>query len=171
MTRLSMWLCAGLIAGGIACGTSEPDYVNLSNEALEQAGLADVNASYDREARVVHLTGTAGSQAARLRAAEAVRGAVGEGVQIANEVTVEGGETEMADDLDSGLSTRLENLRETDVTLQDEDVTFDVNNGVVTITGRVPTDAEKARVAELVSGQPGVREVVNSLEVGPPPTD
>ena len=37
----------------------------------------------------------------------------------------------------------------------------------MTITGRVPTAAMKDRVGTLARAEPGVRDVVNSLEVGP----
>jgi osmotically-inducible protein OsmY len=37
---------------------------------------------------------------------------------------------------------------------------------VVTITGRVSTLAEKDRVGEMTRKEEGVRDVVNSLEVG-----
>jgi osmotically-inducible protein OsmY len=37
----------------------------------------------------------------------------------------------------------------------------------VTITGNVPTTEEKMRIGEMARAVPGVRDVVNSIEVRP----
>ena len=52
-----------------------------------------------------------------------------------------------------------------DTTLTDRDINFDVNNGVVTVKGRVRSAAEKNRVAELVKSAPGVKDFANGLEI------
>jgi len=45
----------------------------------------------------------------------------------------------------------------------------DVKNGVVTLTGTVADDATKAAVEAALQGVKGVKSVVNSLSVTPPP--
>ena len=45
------------------------------------------------------------------------------------------------------------------------DLTFDSKAGVVTITGDAPTEVAKARVEQKVRTIPGVKDVVNNLEV------
>src|SRR5438093_561676 len=47
------------------------------------------------------------------------------------------------------------------------DVKVDVSGGVVTLHGKVETEAEKARAAEVVRKIDGVREVKNMLQVVP----
>ena len=47
------------------------------------------------------------------------------------------------------------------------DVKVDINNGVVTLHGKVETEAEKARAEETVRKIDGVREVKNMLQVVP----
>ena len=69
-------------------------------------------------------------------------------------------------DLDGGIETRLENRVELDPTLKDHSISFDANNGVVTISGRVPTASDKERVETMARSEDGVRDVTNALEVG-----
>ena len=47
-------------------------------------------------------------------------------------------------------------------------VNVDVKNGVVELKGSVPTEADKARAAELAQATEGVREVRNGLVVSSP---
>jgi osmotically-inducible protein OsmY len=164
--------CALLAAGGVllvtvACGPKEPNFEATANTALDNARLADVDANYDDDAKVVHLTGTVTSEGDRTRAGDVVKQAIANGAQVANEVTVAGGHTETADDLDSGIETRLKNLVELDGGLKNSNVDFDANNGVVTVTGQVPSEDEKRRVSEMARREAGVKDVINSLEVRP----
>lgn len=159
-----------LTAGAIvatSCGRGEPDFEDLADRALDGAGLSAADADYDDDAKVVHVTGTVASEFDRQRAGDVVSAAVAGGAQVANEVTVEGGHAETANDLDSGIETRLENVVELDASLKEHSITFDAANGIVTITGRVPSVSAKDRVTTLARAEPGVRDVVNSLEVGP----
>ena len=167
MSKAVALLSAGLLlTATVACARKEPDYEDLANKALDQAKLEDVDADYDTNKGVVHVTGQVQSEADRQRAGDIVQQAVNNTAQVANEVTVAGGDTKIADDFDGAIETRLGNLVDLDPALKERDVNFDSNNGVVTITGRVSTLAEKDRVAEMTRKEEGVREVVNSLEVG-----
>jgi osmotically-inducible protein OsmY len=46
-----------------------------------------------------------------------------------------------------------------------KDVKYDVKNGVVTLTGDVPSQTRRAQVEKLAAGVPNVKQVVNELEV------
>jgi osmotically-inducible protein OsmY len=46
-----------------------------------------------------------------------------------------------------------------------------VKNGIVTLTGRVPSYAQKLAAARATAGVAGVKAVVNELQVGLPPAD
>jgi osmotically-inducible protein OsmY len=142
-----------------------PDYEEQANKALDGANLDAVDADYDAGERVMHVTGTVSSESDRQRAGDIVEQAVNNGARVANEVTVAGGDELVADDLDGGIETRLENRVELDPTLKDHSISFDANNGVVTISGRVPTAGDKERVEKMVRGEEGVRDVANALEV------
>lgn len=153
------------LASAVACGPKERDYETMSKTALSRAGIENVKSNYDSKAKTVHLSGTVPTTADRDRAGEVATQAVAPYAQVANEVTVEGRDAKTADDLDSGLSTRLENLVDQDKTLQKTDIDFDVKNGIVTIKGNVQTAAQKTQVEQMARSQPGVKDVVNSLEV------
>ena len=45
------------------------------------------------------------------------------------------------------------------------DVRYDVNNGVVTLKGTVPSQDRRASVQKLAAQVPNVKQVVNELEV------
>ena len=150
----------------VACGRDEPNYENLANEALDRANLSEVDADYSTGDRVVHVTGTVKSEADRQRAGDVVQQAVSNNAQVANEVTVEGGHEKVADDFDDAIETRLDNRIDLEGALKDQDIAFDAVNGVVTITGRVATAADKDRVGQMAREESGVTQVVNSLEVG-----
>jgi osmotically-inducible protein OsmY len=126
-----------------------------------------VEADYDNDAKTIHLTGTVNTENERQRAADVVQKAVGNGAQVANEVTVANVDEGIADDLDGGLETRLDELVDNEADLKDDSISFDANNGVITITGNVGSAAERDRVGDIARSQAGVKDVVNSLEVKP----
>jgi hyperosmotically inducible protein len=164
-------LSIGLLAAAVACGPNKPDYEDQANKALSNAGLTDVDSNYDSDANVVHLTGTVATDAERERAEDVVQQAVAPGAMVANEVTVANvGTPNNAGAMDSNISDALDQQVKNDPTLKDADVDFDVNNGVVTITGQVPTADAKQRVGDMARNQTGVRDVVNSAEVKRPDT-
>jgi osmotically-inducible protein OsmY len=167
MERAYAALLVGLFITVTACGSNQPAYDEMANTGLERADLGEVNAVYDPGEGVVHLRGTVANESDRRRVDDVVRQAVGDGVEVANEVTVEGASAEMADDFDGSIRTRLKNEIEADEQLHERAIDFDVSNGVVTITGNVADDREKERASELARGAPGVRDVINVLEVHP----
>ena len=150
-------LAAATIIAMTACGPRTPDYENVAEDALSSAALNEVDANYDNDAKTIHLTGTVDTENDRQRAADVVQTAVGDGTQIANEVTVANKDEGIADDLDSGIETRLANLVDQEPDLKDHSIDFDVNNGVVTITGTVMSAGERDKVGDLARNQPGVK--------------
>lgn len=161
------WLAAAAIVSTVACGGKEPNYEETANQALTTAALDAVDADYDSSAKTIHLKGTVNSEGDRQRAGDVVQKAVGTGAQVANEVTVVGLHEEIADDLDDGIENRLQEIVKADPSLKDENVTFDANEGVVTITGTVTSKAQFDKFGELAKSQPGVRDVVNSTTLKP----
>ena len=80
-------------------------------------------------------------------------------------MTVANEDEGIADDLDSGIENHLGNLVDQEADLKDDAIDFNANNGVVTITGTVKSSAERDKAGDLARSQPGVKDVVNSLEV------
>lgn len=160
-------LAAATLIATTACGPKTPDYEKTADTALSSAALDKVDANYDNDAKTIHLTGTVDTENDRQRASDVVQKAVGDGAQVANEVTVANKDEGIADDLDNGIETHLGNLVDQEADLKDDSIDFDANNGVVTITGEVKSAAERDKVGDLARSQPGVKDVVNSLEVKP----
>jgi len=156
---------AAIMIATAACGPRDPDYEKTADNALESAALNDVDANYDNDAKTIHLTGTVNSEDERQRAADVVQKAVGTGAQVANEVTVANKDEAIADDLDGGIEQRINELVDNEAELKDDNVDVDANNGVVTITGEVDSTAERDKVGDIARSQPGVKDVINSLEV------
>jgi osmotically-inducible protein OsmY len=148
-----------------ACGPRNQDFEKTADTALESAALDDVDANWDNDAKTIHLTGTVNSEDERQRAADVVQKAVGGGAQVANEVTVANKDDEIAGDLDGGIGKRINELADNEPELKDDNIDVDVNNGVVTITGEVDSAAERDKVGDIARSQPGVKDVINSVEV------
>jgi hyperosmotically inducible protein len=158
---------AALLIATTACGPRNPDYEKTADNALSSAALDKVDADYDNDAKTVHLTGTVNTEGERKRAEDVVQKAVGTGAKVANEVTVANKDEGIADDLDNGLENRLGELVDREADLKDDNIDFDANNGVITITGSVDSSAERDKAGDFARSQPGVKNVINSLEVKP----
>jgi len=120
---------------------------------------------YDKEGRVVHLKGKVDTSYDRDRADQIANSIVGTSGKVVNELTVEGMDAETADDMDGQIENRLKDAVKADSSLANRDVDFNVNNGVVTITGEVRTADEKQRIGQIAKGTTGVKDVANELTV------
>ena len=165
----STFLLAVALAATFACSRRDqaPDVSNDVRHALDQAGLNDVKVSDDRDKGVVTLSGNVGSDDDKARAESIARSAAGSQV-VANEIGVrpngDQGTTKKVDsDLDSGINKNLDAML-----VQHrwkKDVRYDVNNGVVTLKGDVPSQTQRSSVEKLAAQVPNVKQVVNELEV------
>jgi osmotically-inducible protein OsmY len=135
------------------------------DRALKDANVKNVNVDYDRNANVVHLKGKVDTTYDRERADQIANSVVGTSGKVLNEITVEGVDSKSADDMDGEIRSRLNDAVKADTTLSDNNIDFDVNNGVVTVTGEVASAQQKQRITELVRGTAGVKDVANELTV------
>lgn len=142
-----------------------PDVKEQVQDSLKQANIDDVNVDWDKEENIVHLKGAVDSTAERQRAEQVAVAAVGTSGKVLNELTVEGMNETTADNFDGQIRDRLSEMVDRDTTLTDRDINFDVNNGVVTIKGKVRSAAEKDRLGELVKSAPGVKDFANGVEI------
>jgi hyperosmotically inducible protein len=162
------WIAIAAVASAMSVGACQrgPDVERMAEGAIESAALQDqVDVNFDRSAGVVRLSGTVDSASQRERAADVVRASIGTRAEVANEIVVEGAHADAADDLDTGIEERFETLVENSPEIHAGDVDMRVENGVVTLSGTVPTDAERTKLEGLVRSIPGVRETVNSVRV------
>jgi osmotically-inducible protein OsmY len=164
ISRTGLALC---LAAGLAACNSGPDPSDNVNKALKDANLHSVRVNWDSSTRVAHLKGSVDRPTDRERAEDVAAAAVGTTGRVLNELTIKGINESTADDLDGEIHSRLKKMIDADERLRDRDINFDVNNGAVTVKGTVASAAEKTHVSEIVRAAPGVKDMVNALEIKP----
>lgn len=170
-TRNLFPLALPLLVAGTMLGCSNtnksPDVSDKVKNALEQAGYKDVSVSQDRDKGVVTLGGTVATDNDKQQA-ESVAKANAESLVIADEIAVRPpGDESTAKTVDEDTDKAIE--KDLDAALVksrlNHDVKYDVKNGVVTLTGKVPSQGRRAQAEKLASGVPNVKQVVNELEI------
>src|SRR6266542_6775960 len=69
--------------------------------------------------------------------------------------------------MDREIRSQLKKMIDNDAELRQHNNDFEVNNGAVTVKGDVASASEKTRVSDLVRAAPGVKDMVNALEIKP----
>jgi hyperosmotically inducible protein len=158
-----------IVATALGCSNQQkaPDVTDNVRHALDQAGLNEVRVSQDRDKGVVTLTGNVAADADKTRAESIAHSLAGDQV-IANEIGVrpKGDEStarKVNSDLDSGIEKNLDAVL-VQHRLKDN-VRYDVNNGVVTLKGKVGNSTQRTSVQKMAEQVPNVKEVVNELNV------
>jgi BON domain len=74
---------------------------------------------------------------------------------------------------DAKIASSIQSNFNADSGLQGKQLGVQSENGVVTLSGAVDTDAQRTAAARYAAAAPGVKEVVNNLQVGasPPPAE
>jgi BON domain len=76
---------------------------------------------------------------------------------------------------DSQISSDIQNKMNTDSGLQGKQLSVQSANGTVTLSGTVDNDGQREAAARYASSEPGVKQVVNNLQVSapqaPPPAE
>jgi BON domain len=70
---------------------------------------------------------------------------------------------------DAQIKTDIENKLSADSGLQGKQLSVQADKGSVTLSGQVDTDAQRDAAARYASSEPGVKQVVNNLQIAPPP--
>ena len=159
-----------LLAGAlVGCSTvpKSPDVAGSVRKSLEQANLKGVSVSQDRDKGVVTLAGNVAADAQKSQA-EAIAKSVAGGQVVANQIAVipAGAEHDakaMNSDLDKGIENNLDAAL-----IQNrfnKTVKKSVKNGVVTLTGEVGSQSERAQAERVAASVPNVQQVVNELQV------
>src|SRR3981081_1087438 len=159
-------LITGILSGG-STNSKTADVTENIPESLDQAGFKDVSVSEDRDKGVVTLTGNVPTETDKQQA-ESIAKSNAPNLVVADQISVRppGNESE-AKAVDSDLDKAIE--KNLDATLVKhrlkKNVKYDVKNGVVTLTGDVPSQTKREQVEKLVASVPNVKQVVNELEV------
>lgn len=169
----------------MACAESDP---GITTAVKSRLAADDTVKAYkidvDTKDRVVTLTGSVDSSAARARAVEIARSTDGVN-NVVNQLTVSPGATPTTgidDSLqkrgaeagdragqiagDAGITTAVKTKFLADPDVSGLKIDVDTQNGVVTLTGLVPNAKEKARAVELARETTGVKSVKDQLKVG-----
>ena len=72
---------------------------------------------------------------------------------------------------DSELTGEVQSRLNGDSGLQGKSITVQTSGGVVTLSGTVDNDAQRTAASRYASTVPGVKEVVNNVQVAPTPVD
>jgi hyperosmotically inducible protein len=160
-------LVVGALVGCSTTSTKSPDVADTIRKSLDQANLKDVSVSQDRDKGVVTLGGHVASEGDKSQA-ESIAKSIASGQVVANEIGVipPGAESDakaVNADLDKGAEKNL------DAALIQhrlhKSVKYSVKNGVVTLTGEVRSQSERAQAEKVASSVPNVKQVVNELQV------
>ena len=146
----------------------QPSVEESVERSLEQAGLKDVKVSEDQEKRVVTLEGQVASEAQKQQAEEAARSAA-TGWVVANQLLVapEGME-DRKEDVASAEDSAIKEYIDAEFTkakLNDTDIKYSVENGVVTLEGEVENAKMRQQAEKIAAGAPNVEQVVNKIDV------
>ena len=167
MPKRWLLLLAVVIVGCSKASTKTPDVSDAIRASLDQAGLKDVSVNQDRDKGVVTLGGHVGAEGEKSQAEAIARSLAGSQV-VANQIAVTppGGESEakeVASELDKGIEHNLDAALIT--ANLDHDVEYSVKNQVVTLRGKVTSQANRTRAQKVAADVPNVQQVVNELEV------
>ena len=72
---------------------------------------------------------------------------------------------------DAQISSDIQTKLNTDSGLQGKQLGVQVDKGSVTLSGQVDNDAQRDAAARYASAEAGVKQVVNNLQVAPPPVE
>jgi hyperosmotically inducible protein len=154
----------------VACSTTStksPEVSGSIRKSLDQANLKDVSVTQDRDKGVVTLDGHVATEGDKSQA-ESIAKSMAGGQVVSNQVAVipasaESDAKAVNSDLDKGMEKNL------DAALIQhrlhKSVKYDVRNGVVTLTGEVNSQSQRAQAERVASSVPNVKQVVNELQV------
>lgn len=164
---LAVAVAVGVLVGCSTASTKSPDVSATVRTSLDQAGFKDVSVDQDREKGVVTLSGHVATDADKSQAESIAKSVAGAQV-VANQIAVippgaENAAKDINSDLDKGIESNL-SAALTSAKLH-RSVKYSVKNHVVTLSGEVNSQANRARAEEVASGVPNVQQVVNELQV------
>lgn len=166
LLTLSMVLALGAVMGCAHTNTESPDVSRDIQNSLDQSGFRDVHVNQDRDKGVVALTGQVPSDDDKQRA-EAIAKSIATGQVVSNEVGVVPPHDSEAKTINSDLDKAI--AKNLDAALiqngLNKAVKYDVNNGVITLKGKVNSASRRFEAQHVAASIPHVQQVVNELDV------
>jgi hyperosmotically inducible protein len=173
MSRLRITVAGCVLAVSVACSASDPGITTavktkLTADDVVKAYQVDV----DTREGVVTLTGSVDSSIAKTRAVELARAT--DGVKdIVDNIVVEE-RSVAADDYapaamtgDAGVTAAIKTKLLADTRVSGFAIDVDTKDGVVSLSGRVSTAAQKAAALEIARATDNVRGVTDKITVAP----
>lgn len=160
-------IVAGMLIGCSQKPAKSPEVSDNIRQSLDQANLKDVSISQDRDKGVVTLGGHVATEGDKSNA-ESIAKSIALNQVVANQIAVRtpGAESDaktVSSDLDKGIEHNLDAAL---VQAQlHKSVKYAVKAGVVTLSGEVASQSERARAQEVAAAVPNVKQVVNELQV------
>jgi hyperosmotically inducible protein len=157
----------GTLVGCSETSTKTADVSDSIRTSLDKAGYKDVSVSQNRDKGVVTLGGHVAADGDKSQAESIARSIVGSQV-VSNQIAViplgaESDAKTVNSDLDKGIDHNLDAVLVQ--TKLHHSVKYDVKAGVVTLTGKVNSQSQRARAERVASSVPNVKQVVNELQV------
>ena len=190
-SRVSAWLGAAVLAAAtVACSQSD---AGITTAVKSKLAADDTVKAYridvDTKSRVVTLNGQVDTSLARARAVELAKATEGvadvvDNLNVVAGVTPPGGlddaamnrarEAAASDTVgtagaavgDAALTAKVKAKFLADTAVSALKIDVDTKADVVTLSGTVPTAAEKRRAVEVARATEGVKSVVDNLKVG-----
>ena len=174
MERLKAFLCALVLTiGTAACAETD---AGVTTKVKAKLAADDTVKAYqidvDTRDKVVTLSGNVESEAAKIQAARLAGETEGVASVVDNiTVTAKPADTpnslDTTDVTDPGVTAAVKTKLLADPDTAGLSIDVDTQNGAVTLSGRVKTEAEKAEAVRLARETTGVRDVTDRLTVGP----
>ena len=160
-------LCLG-IWGCSKNRANNPSYKDAVSASLDRDGFKDVKVDEDRDKGVITLDGKVQSEEEKAKAEDDAKAAA-PGMIVANQISVqpagmEGEAKKIDKNLDSAIKDNMK-AAFTQNGLDKKHIDFDVNNGVVTLKGKVDNASQREQAEKIAASVPNVQQVVNELEM------
>lgn len=159
---------------GVGCASSQSAGTRVDDAAITakiktkltaDPEINPFNIDVDTEAGVVRLSGTVDDRTTRREAVELAQRTDGV-VRVVNEITV--GEKTLAESVDdAAIVAKVKTKLSADPEVNPFTIDVDSAKGVVTLSGKVNTQAQKDEAGELAKSVKGVTHVHNRLNVSP----
>jgi len=169
MKKLQFCLTLLVAVTLVGCSTTpkSADVSSTMRRSLDQANLKDVSVSQDRDKGVVTLSGQVATDGEKSQA-ESIAKSLARDQVVSDQIAVvpsSGANDAKAinSDLDKGIEKNLDAAL-----IQNrfhKRVKYDVKNGVVTLTGEVTSQSQRAQAERVASSVTNVKQVVNELRV------
>jgi osmotically-inducible protein OsmY len=167
-----------VLAAAVACSASDP---GITTAVKSKLAADDTVKAYqidvDTREGVVTLRGNVDNPAAKARAAELARDTDGV-TNVVDNIVVAGGSLAMPEGTrdaaadageatsDAGITSAVKTKMLADTRVKGLDIDVDTEDGVVTLTGKVETAAQKSAALAIAKGTDNVKSVNDKLTVG-----